>query len=280
MDWLEYLKAVILGIIEGITEWLPISSTGHMILFDEFVKLEVSDSFKEMFFVVIQLGAILAVPILFWNKLWPFTKGKTKEEKNRTFSLWFKVIVGAVPAAVIGVLLDDLLDTYLYNYVVVSIALIVYGVAFILVERFKKKSGFRVESVYDLTYTDALKIGAFQVLSLIPGTSRSGSTILGGMLTGVSRTASSEFSFFMAIPIMLGASGLKILKFLLEGFEATGDEITLLIIGIVVSFLVSLLAIKLLMDFVKRHDFTPFGIYRIILGIIVIGYFVIKTVAA
>ena len=280
MDFIEYIKAVLLGIIEGITEWLPISSTGHMILFDEFVKLEVSDSFKEMFFVVIQLGAILAVPILFWDKLWPFTKKKTKEERSRTFSLWFKVIVGAIPAAIIGVLLDDLLDTYLYNYVVVSIALIVYGVAFILVEKFKKKSGFRVESVYDLTYADALKIGAFQVLSLIPGTSRSGSTILGGMLTGVSRTASSEFSFFLAIPIMLGASGLKILKFLLEGFEATGDEIKLLLVGIVVSFLVSLLAIKLLMDFVKRHDFTPFGIYRIVLGVIVIGYFVIKTVAA
>ena len=280
MQFIEYIKAVILGIIEGITEWLPVSSTGHMILFDEFVKLDVSESFKEMFFVVIQLGAILAVPILFWDKLWPFTKKKSREEKSRVFSLWFKVIVGAVPAAIIGVLLDDLLDTYLYNYVVVSIALIVYGIAFILVERFRKKDGFRVESVYDLTYTDALKIGAFQVLSLIPGTSRSGSTILGGMLSGVSRTASSEFSFFMAIPIMLGASGLKILKFLLEGFTATGDEIALLLVGIVVSFLVSLLAIKLLMDFVKRHSFSVFGVYRIVLGVIVIGYFVIKTVAA
>ena len=279
MQFVEYIKALILGIIEGITEWLPISSTGHMILFDEFVKLEVSEEFKEMFFVVIQLGAILAVPILFWNKLWPFTKKKDKQEKHRVFSLWLKVIVGAIPAAVFGLVLDDLLDTYLYNYVVVSIALVVYGVAFILVERLKKKSGFRVESVYDLTYTDALKIGAFQVLSLIPGTSRSGSTILGGMLTGVSRTASSEFSFFMAIPIMLGASGLKVLKFILEGFTATGDEIALLLVGIVVSFLVSLLAIKLLMDFVKRHDFTPFGIYRLVLGVIVIGYFLIKTFA-
>ena len=291
MDFIEDIKAVLLGIIEGITEWLPISSTGHMILFDEFVKLEVSDSFKEMFFVVIQLGAILAVPILFWNKLWPFTKKKTKEERSRVFSLWFKVIVGAIPAAIIGVLLDDLLDTYLYNYIVVSIALIVYGVAFILVEKFKKKSGFRVESVYDLTYADALKIGAFQVLSLIPGTSRSGSTILGGMLTGVSRTASSEFSFFMAIPIMLGASGLKVLKFCVEYIQSPTPEVyipegalvsylIILAVGLIISFLVSLLAIKLLMDFVKRHDFTPFGIYRIVLGVIVIGYFVIKTITA
>ena len=279
MQFLEYLKVIVLGIIEGITEWLPISSTGHMILFDEFVKLEVSASFKEMFFVVIQLGAILAVPLLFWDRLWPFTKKKTKEERRRVYSLWLKVIVGAVPAAVFGLLLDDILDAYLYNYIVVSIALVVYGIAFIFVERLKKKSGFRVESVYDITYTDALKIGAFQVLSLIPGTSRSGSTILGGMLTGVSRTASSEFSFFMAIPIMLGASGLKVLKFILEDFTASGFEIGLLATGIAVSFLVSLLAIKLLMDFVKRHDFTPFGIYRILLGIIVIGYFLIKTFA-
>lgn len=280
MDLLEYLKAVLLGIVEGITEWLPISSTGHMILFDEFIKLNLSEEFKEMFFVVIQLGAILAVPILFWDRLWPLSSRKTGEEKKSVVSLWLKVIVGAIPAAIIGLLLDDLLDTYLYNYVVVSIALIVYGIAFILVERLNKGKSFRVDSVYDLTYTDALKIGAFQVLSLIPGTSRSGSTILGGMLTGVSRTASSEFSFFMAIPIMLGASGLKVLKFLLDGFSATGLEIGLLLVGIVVSFLVSLLAIKLLMDFVKRHDFSPFGVYRIILGVIVIGYFLFKTLAA
>ena len=280
MRFIEYLKAVIIGIVEGITEWLPVSSTGHMILFDEFLKLEVTENFKEMFLVVIQLGAILAVPILFWNKLWPFTKKKSDTERHRIYSLWIKVIVGAIPAAIIGVILDDILDAYLYNYVVVSIALVVYGVAFILVEKFKKRRGFRVESVYDLTYLDALKIGAFQVLSLIPGTSRSGSTILGGMMCGVSRTASSEFSFFMAIPIMLGASGLKVLKFILEGFTATGGEIALLIVGIVVSFLVSLLAIKLLMDFVKKHDFTVFGIYRIVLGVIVLGYFIIKTLVS
>jgi len=280
MRFIEYLKAVIIGIVEGITEWLPVSSTGHMILFDEFLKLEVTESFKEMFLVVIQLGAILAVPILFWNKLWPFTKKKSEGERRRVYSLWLKVIVGAVPAAIIGVLLDDILDTYLYNYVVVSIALVVYGIAFILVEKFKRKRGFRVESVYDITYVDALKIGSFQILSLIPGTSRSGSTILGGMMCGVSRTASSEFSFFMAIPIMLGASGLKILKFILEGFTATGGEIALLLVGIVVSFLVSLLAIKILMDFVKKHDFTIFGIYRIALGVIVLGYFIIKTLVS
>ena len=277
MNFIEYIKAIFIGIIEGITEWLPVSSTGHMILFDEFLKLDVTEDFKEMFLVVIQLGAILAVPILFWKKLFPFGNKKSEAEKRRTYSLWLKVIVGAVPAAVIGVILDDLLDTYLYNYVVVSVALIVYGVAFIIVERLKRRNGFRIESVYDITYTDALRIGAFQVLSLIPGTSRSGSTILGGILTGVSRTASAEFSFFMAIPIMLGASGLKILKFILGGFTATGGEIAILLVGIVVSFLVSLLAIKLLMDFVKRHSFSIFGIYRIVLGVIVLGYFVIKT---
>ena len=231
-----------------------------------------------MFLVVIQLGAILAVPILFWDRIWPFSKNKSQIEKRRIGSLWLKVIVGALPAAVIGVLLDDILDTYLYNYVTVSVALIAYGIAFILVEKLKSKSGFRIDSVYDLTYADALKIGAFQVLSLIPGTSRSGSTILGGMISGISRRASAEFSFFMAIPIMLGASGLKILKFILGGFTATGGEIALLLVGITVSFLVSILAIKLLMDFVKRHTFSIFGVYRIVLGVIVLGYFFGKTI--
>lgn len=275
---LEIIKAIVLGIIEGITEWLPISSTGHMIIVDELMMLNVSDEFKELFLVVMQLGAICAVPVFFSRQLWPFYRTKSVAERNETLSLWLKVIVGAIPAAIFGVLLDDLLDEYLYNYITVAITLLVYGIAFIIVERFKKESSFRVERVTDLSYADALKIGAYQVLSLIPGTSRSGSTILGGMLSGVSRTASAEFSFFMAIPIMLGASGLKVLKFILDGYNATSDEILLLLVGIVVSFIVSLAAIKFLMDFVKRHSFTVFGVYRIVLGIVVLLYFIIRNI--
>ncbi len=274
---LEILKAIILGVVEGITEWMPISSTGHMILIDELLSLNVSEEFLEMFLVVIQLGAIIAVPVLFWDRLWPLSSKKTIEEKKGILDLWGKVIVGAIPAAVLGLLLDDLLDKYLYNYVVVAIALIVYGIAFIFVEKFKAEKKYRIESAEDMSYTDALKVGAFQTLSLIPGTSRSGSTILGGMICGISRKASAEFSFFMAIPIMLGASGLKILKFILEGFSATGEEIILLLVGIVVSFLVSFFVIRFLMDFVKRHDFKIFGYYRIVLGILVVAYFLIRT---
>ena len=277
MRILEILKSIILGIVEGITEWLPVSSTGHMILFDEFINLKVSGEFKELFLVVIQLGAICAVPVLFFGKLNPFSPKKSAEEKKNTWILWSKVIVGALPAAFIGLLLDDFLDEHFYNYVVVSIALIVYGVAFIIVEGLNKNKNFRVERVEDLTYADALKIGAFQILSLIPGTSRSGSTILGGISTGVSRKASSEFSFFMAIPIMIGASGLKILKFLIEGYVASFEEIALLLIGMLVSFLVSVFVIRFLMDFVKRRSFASFGIYRIALGTVIIGYFVIKS---
>lgn len=276
---LEVLKAIILGIIEGITEWLPISSTGHMILVDEFLKLDVSTEFKELFLVVIQLGAILAVPVIFFEKLNPFSKGKSQDEKKNTWSLWGKVIVGIIPAGLVGVVLDDLIDEYFYNYIVVSIALIIYGIAFLLIERTKKArdNQYAIESVDAITYKDAIKIGLFQTLSLIPGTSRSGSTILGGMLVGVNRTASAEFSFFMAIPIMLGASFLKILKFAVSGITATSFEIWLLIVGILVSFAVSLFAIKFLMDFVKRHSFSAFGIYRIALGVIVIIFFVIKS---
>ena len=278
-EFFEVLKVVFLGIVEGITEWLPISSTGHMILVDEFIRLNLSPDFKEMFMVVIQLGAILAVPVMFWKRLYPFSKGNTPEEKKNILSLWLKVIVGVLPAAILGVLLDDFLDEHLYNYVVVAIALVVYGVAFILIERRKKGKDYRIESVYDITYKDALIIGCYQVLSLIPGTSRSGSTILGGMLTGVSRTASAEFSFFLAIPVMLGASFLKVLKFMLAGLTVAPFEIILLLIGIIVSFVVSILAIDFLMSFVKKHSFSAFGIYRIVLGIIVVGYFIINTIA-
>ncbi len=279
MWFIEILKAIFLGIVEGITEWLPVSSTGHMILVDEFIKLDVSDDFKEMFLVVIQLGAILAVPILFFHKLNPFTKKKSDAERRATLSLWAKVIVGAIPAAVIGLLFDDIFEEYLYTPPVIAIALALYGVAFIVVERYKIRRGntFRVNDVSELTYKDALIIGAYQVLSLVPGTSRSGSTILGGMLSGVSRVASAEFSFFMAIPIMLGASMYKILKFIVKGVSVSGFEIALLLVGIAVAFLVSLAIIKFLMDFVKRHSFSAFGIYRIVLGAVVLIYFLIKA---
>ena len=271
---LEILKVVIIGIVEGITEWLPVSSTGHMILLDELIRLNVSPEFLEMFLVVIQLGAICAVPVLFMDRLNPLSKN-VRERKN-VWNIWGKVIVGAIPASVLGLLLDDLLDKYLYNYIVVAAALIIYGIIFILIEKNGAEKKYRIERVDQLSYTDALKIGAFQTLSLIPGTSRSGSTILGGMISGVSREASAEFSFFMAIPIMLGASGLKIVKFMLEGFTASGEEIVLLLVGVTVSFLVSLLVIKFLMDFVKRHDFKIFGYYRIILGALVLIYFLFK----
>ena len=279
MEFLEILKAIFLGIVEGITEWLPISSTGHMILVDEFLSLRVSEGFMELFLVVIQLGAIAAVPVLFFDKLNPFSKKKSEDARKQTVSLWLKVIVGVIPAAIIGFLLDDVLDTYLYNSIVIAIALIVYGIGFIIVEKFNlgknKDGGYRINTVYDIGYKDALKIGAFQVLSLIPGTSRSGATILGGMLTGASREASSEFSFFMAIPVMLGASLLKIAKFAIEGNSVSGAEIGLLLIGMAISFAVSLAVIKFLMNFVKKHSFSPFGIYRIVLGAIVLGYFIL-----
>ena len=280
MQFLEYVKAIFLGIVEGITEWLPVSSTGHMILVDEFIRLDVSDAFKDLFLVVIQLGAILAVAVLFFHKLNPFSRKKTSEEKRSTLSLWGKVIVGVIPAGILGVLLDDILEEYLMNYVTVCITLVVYGVLFVIIEKLREKKTaqgipYRVENVEDLTYKDALIIGAYQTLSLIPGTSRSGSTILGGMLSGVSRTASAEFSFFMALPIMAGASLLKIAKFVIEGNTATVDEVFLLLVGLVVAFAVSLVCIRFLMQFVKRHSFAPFGVYRIALGVIVLLYFLL-----
>lgn len=271
---LELLKAILFGIVEGITEWLPISSTGHLILLDELVQLKVSEAFYEMFQVVIQLGAIGAVIVLFFHKLNPFSLKKNPEKKRQTWQLWFKVVAAVLPSAVIGLLLDDWMDEHLYNYVVVAIALIVYGVAFLLVEN-RPKTGKEIHSVHSIDLRTALLIGAFQCLSLIPGTSRSGSTILGGILLGVSRGAASEFSFFLAIPTMLGASALKLLKFLLEGTGISGLEVGVLITGCIVSFVVSLLVIKGLMAYVKRHDFKPFGIYRIVLGIVVIIYYLL-----
>jgi undecaprenyl-diphosphatase len=271
---IEFLKAVLFGIVEGITEWLPVSSTGHMILLDEFVKLKVSPEFYEMFQVVIQLGAILAVILLFFHKLNPFSPKKSEGQKKDTWQLWFKVIVAVIPSAAIGVLLDDWMDAHLYNYVVVAITLVVYGVAFILMERRQKETA--IKSVYDIDYRTAILIGAFQCLSLIPGTSRSGSTILGAIILGVARPAGAEFSFFLAIPTMLGASALKLLKFMLSGVTATGMEIGVLAVGCVVSFVVSLLVIRALMEYVRKHSFSVFGVYRIILGVAVLLYFLMK----
>lgn len=272
----EVLKAVLFGIVEGITEWLPISSTGHLILLDEFVTLNVSDAFKSMFDVVIQLGAILAVIVLFFHKLNPFAPSKSREEKDATWQLWFKVVVAIIPSGLVGVLLDDWMDEHLHNAVVVSIALIVYGVAFLLVERRNQGKHLRViDDVNSIDYKTAVMIGLFQCLSLIPGTSRSGSTILGAILIGVGRSAGAEFSFFMAIPTMLGASAIKGAKFLLSGVSATGIEIGVLVVGCVVSFLVSLAVIKGLMEYVRRHSFSAFGVYRIVLGIVVLAYFAI-----
>ncbi len=276
--FLEILKAILFGIVEGITEWLPVSSTGHMILLDEFVKLKVSPEFYEMFQVVIQLGAIAAVIVLFFHKLNPFSPRKDKVQKKNTWSLWLKVIVAVLPSAVIGLILDDWMDEHLYNYIVVGIALLVYGVAFLFVEKWNQKRVRRIRNVYEIDYKTALLIGAFQCLALIPGTSRSGSTILGAILLGVSRSAGAEFSFFLAIPTMLGASALKLLKFLLSGASASGTEIAVLLVGCVVSFIVSFLVIKGLMEYVRKHSFRVFGFYRIILGTLVLVYFAVKAI--
>lgn len=275
---LELLKAVLFGIVEGITEWLPISSTGHMILLDQLVKLQVSPEFYEMFQVVIQLGAILAVVLLFFHKLNPFSPKKSPKARNQTWQLWFKVIAAVIPSAVLGLLLDDWMEAHLYNYVVVAIALIVYGVAFLYLEQGNGRIAPRIKSVHAIDYKTALLIGAFQCLSLIPGTSRSGSTILGAILLGVGRSAGAEFSFFLAIPTMVGASGLKLVKFLASGVSVTGVEIGVLLIGCLVSFLVSFLVIKALMDYVRSHSFRVFGIYRIALGIVVLIYFLFTLI--
>ena len=275
---IEFLKAVLFGIVEGITEWLPVSSTGHLILLDEFIELQVSPAFYEMFQVVIQLGAILAVIVLFFHKLNPFSPKKSPERKKATWTLWFKVVVAVIPSAVIGLLLDDWMDAHLYNYVVVAIMLIVYGVAFLFVEGRNRTMKPRIRTTGDMDYRTALLMGMFQCLSLVPGTSRSGSTILGGIILGISRPAAAEFSFFMAIPTMLGASALKLLKFLLEGATADSTELMVLITGSVVSFIVSLLVIKALMEYVRKRSFSIFGVYRIVLGVIVLAYFAVKSI--
>ena len=272
---IEFLKAVLFGIVEGITEWLPVSSTGHLILLETFVELKVSAAFYEMFQVVIQLGAILAVIVLFFHKLNPFSPKKDAIQKKDTWQLWFKVVVAVIPSAVIGLLLDDWMDEHLYNYIVVAITLVLYGIAFLFVEKWNQTRSFAITDVSQIDYRTALLMGAFQCLSLIPGTSRSGSTILGAIILGVSRSAGAEFSFFMAIPTMLGASALKLLKFLLEGVSASGTEIMVLLTGCVVSFIVSLLVIKALMEYVRKHSFSVFGVYRIVLGVVVLAYFLL-----
>jgi len=273
----ELLKAILFGIVEGITEWLPISSTGHMILLNEFVNLKVSEEFYNMFEVVIQLGAIFAVILLFFHKLNPFSPKKSAPQKRNTWRLWFKVVLAVVPSAIIGILFDDWMNEHFYNYVVVAITLILYGIAFLFVEKANERRSTNIGTVYDIDMKTAILIGCFQCLSLIPGTSRSGSTILGAIILGVGRSAGAEFSFFMAIPTMLGASALKLVKFLLSGATATSMELIILAVGCIVSFIVSLLVIKGLMEYVRKHSFAVFGVYRIILGILVLGYFAFTT---
>mgnify|MGYP005802069007 FL=1 len=277
LTFIELLKVIAIGIIQGITEWLPISSTGHMILAEELLKLNVSDEFMEMFRVVIQFGSILAVVVLYFRKLNPFALSKSKAEKRDTWTLWFKVLVGIIPAGVVGVLLDDWLDEHLYNYVTVAAALIVYGILFIVIEKWNKKRSLPTKTLSELTYKKSLAIGAFQMLSLIPGTSRSGSTIIGASILGCERPVAAEFSFFMAIPVMLGASLLKLVKF---GFDFTLTELIVMAVGVVTAFVVSIAAIKFLMDYIRKRDFSVFGWYRIVLGIIVLIWFAVRTFAA
>lgn len=272
MQFIEIIKVIILGIVEGITEWLPISSTGHMILVDEFLQLNMSETFKEMFLVVIQLGAIMAVVVLYWNKLLPFSFKEKITIKKDTMVLWFKILTACVPAAIIGLLYDDKIDALFYNYQTVAITLIVYGILFIIIENRNKNIKSKVNDLGQISYKTAIIIGIFQVLSLIPGTSRSGATILGAILIGTARTVAAEFTFFLAIPVMFGASLVKMLKF---GFAFTSPEIIALLTGMVVAFIVSILAIKFLVGYIKKHDFKVFGWYRIVLGIIVCLYFLV-----
>ena len=271
---IEFLKALLFGIVEGITEWLPISSTGHMLLVDEFIKMNMTESFKEMFFVVIQLGAILAVVVMFWNKMFPFQFKDKKQSVIRkdVFSLWFKVVVACVPGAVVTILFDDYIDAHLHTPVVIALMLILYGIAFIVVENWNKTRTPVTKHLQDITYKTAFIIGLFQVLSIIPGTSRSGATVIGALIIGVSRVAAAEFTFFLAVPVMFGLSAIKLLKF---GLVFTGAELITLILGMAVAFVVSILVIRFLMSYIKKHDFKVFGWYRIVLGIIVLLYFAI-----
>ena len=271
-NFIEALKVIFLGMVEGITEWLPISSTGHMLLVDQFLQLNESQDFKDMFFVVIQLGAIMAVVLLFWNKMWPFQRGVNKkiEVRKDVFSIWFKVVVACVPGAVITLLFDDYIEAHFQTPEIIAAALILYGIAFILIEIFNKKRIPKIETIDDITYLTAFLIGMFQVLSIIPGTSRSGSTIIGALLIGVSRVAAAEFTFFLAVPVMFGLSAIKIIRF---GFGFTALELCITLLGMLVAFVVSLIVVKFLMNYIRKHDFKAFGWYRIILGIVILIYF-------
>ena len=275
MEFLEIIKAIILGIVEGVTEWLPVSSTGHMILVDEFLKLNVSKEFMEMFLVVIQLGAILAVILLYWKKIFPFKFDNGVKVEKDTIIMWVKILIACVPAAIVGLLWDDYLNALFYNPTTVAIMLILFGILFIVIENYNKGKNPKINSLTEITYTVAVMIGLFQLIAAVfPGTSRSGATIVGALLIGVSRTVAAEFTFFLAIPVMLGASALKLVKFGLKtGFVMTGSELTILLVGMIVAFIVSILAIKFLMSYIKNNDFKVFGWYRIILGIILLGYY-------
>lgn len=277
MEFLEIIKAIILGIVEGITEWLPISSTGHMILVDEVLKLNMSPEFMEMFLVVIQLGAILAVILLYWKKIWPFKFENGLKIEKDTIIMWVKILIACVPAAIVGVLFDDKLNELFYNPTTVAIMLILFGILFIIIENYNKGKSPKINSLSKITYTVAIMIGIFQLIAAVfPGTSRSGATIVGALLIGVSRTIAAEFTFFLAIPVMLGASALKLVKFALKtGFVMTGNEVAILSVGTFVAFIVSIIAIKFLMSYIKSNDFKVFGWYRIILGILVLAYFYI-----
>lgn len=273
MEWIEILKAALLGIVEGVTEWLPISSTGHMILVDEFLQLNMSEAFKEMFFVVIQLGAILAVLVLYWNKIFPFAigKGRGLRVKRDTLALWPKVIVSCIPAGLVGLLWDDELNRLFYNYQTVAVMLIVFGILFLWIEHGRRDKEARVNSLTDITYQTAFLIGMFQLIAAVfPGTSRSGATIVGALLLGVARTTAAEYTFILAVPVMFGASGMKLLKF---GLDFTSGELLVLLVGMAVAFAVSVLSIRFLMNYIKNHDFKAFGWYRILLGLLVLGYF-------